>query len=1633
MRVLNKWVCVSCLVALGMVVVGFASPARAQCERTISADVVAFDQPYFYNRLGALNPAGMIYALRSDVVPISGTAPGPGNARLRPDKRPRPMVLRMNVGDCLQINFQNFLAPAPVDDEQPATRTAGVHVIGMQLVGSIASDASNVGTNANSLVPPGGSATYTLFAEREGAFLLYSTAATTGGEGDGGQMSAGLYGGVTVEPRGAEWYRSQVTAADMALATVGTTPAGQPIIDYNAVYPAGHAFAGVPILNMLRGTQIVHTDLYAVITGPNHGRFPPGTFPRVKVLPDREQPFREFTVFYHDEIIAVQAFPIFEDPVFSFTLHSARDAFALNYGTGGIGAEILANRFGVGPQWDCTGCKYEEFFLTSWAVGDPAMVVDIPANTTDASGQLIVGPKATKALFSDDPSNVHHAYMNDHVKFRIVHGGEKEHHIHHQHTHQWLHTPDDDNSAYLDSQALGPGSSFTLEMVYNGSGNRNKAPGDSIFHCHFYPHFAMGMWSLWRVHDVFEAGTVLDAEGRPVAGARVLPDGEIAVGTPIPALVPLPTLPMAPMPTAEFPGYPLYIPGVAGHRPPKPPLDMVDDGGLPRHVLTGGTAFHVETRLDFTKELEAVTAVQLPEEGTPLEQAAMVFHEQRRHASFTPEGTAADFIANGLPRVAGAPYAEPCVDDDGNAIGNPRIYKAAVIQFDAKINKSGWHFPQQRIETLWGDVAATISGQRPPEPLFMRANTNDCITFFHSNLVPNIYELDDFQVRTPTDVMGQHIHLVKFDVMASDGAANGWNYEDGSHSPDETIERIHAIRHFNQCTGLNSGDTRDGTFTCPVAQPHPFFGVLGAQTTIQRWLADDVLNLQGEDRTLRTVFTHDHYGPSTHQQAGLYAGLVVEPEGSVWRNPDTGEVFGGRFDGGPTSWRADILTPNPADSYREFMFEFQDFALAYNANAVGFPDPANAINPPGREEVGLPFLLARPVACPGGVPPPCPEAISADDPGTMTANYRNEPVSLRVRDPGTNQQAGGNAGDLAFAFSSRVNRADPALNTQPNFYPPLTGGVEPADPFTPLLRAYENDRVQVRVLVGAHEEGHNFSIHGVKWLFEPSASNSGWRNSQMMGISEHFEFLAPLVPIENQNPAPGGGTTLEQTSSGCVSNDTSFTLQTTTTSSTCLTGGGGTSAGSTGSFSDHLYKVGSSVDDLWNGLWGLLRVYHTSQQDLLFLPSNPDLKGSKIANKADFIGPCPATAVARSYDITALSAQVSLPEGTLVYNQRTTQGGRLHDPTAILFADTATVNKQSKALKNNTPLEPLILRANAGDCVVITLRNQLLDPAPDLDGFSTLPMIVDDFNANQIRPSSHVGLHSQLLAYNVDNSDGTNVGFNSVQTIKPNQQVTYRWYAGDLKLDANNNLVATPVEFGAVNLSSADPIKHSNKGAIAGLVIEPAGSTWSLDRGTRASATVTPASGASFREFVLLFQDDINMRRDNGAVPNLAESEDPEDSGQSALNYRTEPLWKRMGFEPDTPLEITRTFDFTNSLSNSQVGGEDPVTPVFTATVGTPVRFRVLEPAGHQRNHVFQVHGHIWQEEPYILDSTRLGFNPLSEWKGAQMGHGASNHFDALLLNGAGGKFKISGDYLYRDHQSFRFDGGLWGIFRVTQ
>jgi hypothetical protein len=1900
------------------------SPTPAQCKRMIKADVVAIPQPIMLNRLGAAIPDGMIFALKSD------TVGGQGN-QLRPDKRPRPIVLRANVGDCLTINFANAIPPdnfksPPNPPASPPSTTSEVslHVQGMEWVTGPSDDGSFVGKNNSSLVnavPTGmplASQTYTLFAKEEGTFLLYTAGDTNT---TGNQLTNGLFGALNVEPAGAEWYRSQVSQADLKVITKGTTPDGHPVIDYGAVYPVGAKYPdgtpippNTPVLSMLdQGGNIVHTDLTAIITGPKAGRFPgttgvnnpepncgasnavppPGIDPlfcKNPASPDRKQPYREITVIYHGALggVANQAFPILANAPqnasqaqkdLAAMTQAGQDAFAINYGTGGIGAEIYANRIGVGPMGNCADCKFEEFFLSSWSVGDPAMLVDMPANTniqpplpptpaqpplppppplcstSDLEGTSSTAPnpkcadsrqptgtpltgtvtfsnatatvtgvgthftteltpgsllalvgsptivrgtvkqinndtqlvlqanaganangaylmaqpytlagllKATRVYYPDDPSNVYHSYINDHVKFRILHGGRDVSHVHHQHAHQWLQSPNSDESSYLDSQMISPGASYTLEMVYNGSGNRNKVVGDSIFHCHFYPHFAAGMWALWRTHDVFESGSELK-NGIPVLKAtRALPDGEISAGTPIPFVVPLPTLPMAPLPSPVFidngqvvygtqaspdptgqnvtvnPGFPFFIPGVAGARAPHPPLDFAPDGlggfldgGLPRHVVTGGTvSYESHDLIDWSKDLATLNAIKLPEDGTNVEKVAMKFFGKRCYAMFFPDGSPGScpssnstppqstlntpptgFLVNGLPigPQPGAPFADPAVDDNGKAVGNKRVYKAAAIQADVFFNTKEWHFPQQRILTLWKDVMPTLSyngrnpsGGRKPEPLFFRGNSGDVIEYWHTNLVPNYYLVDDFQVRTPTDILGQHIHLVKFDVTSSDGAGNGFNYEDGTFAPAEVQEMIRAINHAGGlmvngvATPLLAPDdpqfkTKHGPpkdiFDCvanPAAvkcQPCPdnltpanrpvCNSWLGAQTTIQRWYIDPLVDGNDKDRTMRTVFTHDHFGPSTHQQAGLYAGLLIEPTKSQWLpNDGVGPNFGTRSDGGPTSWQAIIKTSDPGLSYREFALEFQDLQLAYQWSTicspsgppqpprtspsadpkVGWTDPAYAINPPpGMCRPGAP-LESKPSLITTGV-----AAVPA---GTQSVNYTNAPVAWRI----------GPANDMSSIYDNALKQAS---NAAPN-----------GDPGTPLMRAYQNDNVQIRTLVGAHVFAHQFDLAGPVWFSEPSWQNSGYRSAQPMGLSEHFEMLFRVPSSSAPNivrKCPDG-----MSQANCV---------------------------------DYLYSPSMDEFGISNGMWGLFRAYDPTKvaktsggtTTLAPLPNNTPGPGQNLTYAT-----CPANAPTKSFKITAVTAQKALPGGKILFNSR---GQTLFNDLGVLYVRSEDLDGTGK-LNAGVPIEPLILRANAGDCINITLTNAL-DPASNV--FSPQFSLPPPFNGlaqpSLKKMSGFVGLHPQLLGYDAARNTGMNIGWN--RQNQPNQlaappgtanqpsTVNYQWYAGTItRPPGGGALVYTPVEFGALNLFPSDQLYQNFNGLFGQMIIEPPGASWMCGEAgslkscdpslnpppSRASATVTLPSAKTFREFSLMISDDIRIV---GLDP------------PGAVNYRTEPQSLRY---PTYPENLTGTATFTGgsksvtgagtTFTTELVGGAngdklvlqsspttvrgqvqsitnnsqltlaanasanasgpfakltsmtdfscmtsnqlwnapampvtpigDPQTPIFTAAIGDQARFRMTHPFGTGTSQVFTVHGHVWQRNPYTNKSTQMGTNSLSQWIGSRDNHGSTDHFD-IIVDKAGGKGGQAGDYLYTVFVPVQARNGAWGIFRV--
>lgn len=187
--------------------------------------------------------------------------------------------------------------------------------------------------------------------------------------------------------------------------------------------------------------------------------------------------FREYAVFFHDELEIKTKDG--EPPVDPHT--------GLPNGTTAISyrSEPMRNRPPLDPHADHTDTA-EDISMSSWAYCDLA-------------------PPILKA------------YVGDPSKIRLIHGGVKETHVFHQHNHQWRLEPDDPKSTIIDSISISPQECFTLDILY-GAGSFNGMIGDAIFHCHLYPHFHEGMWTLWRVFDRLQ-----DGSGTYPDGTRIEP------------------------------------------------------------------------------------------------------------------------------------------------------------------------------------------------------------------------------------------------------------------------------------------------------------------------------------------------------------------------------------------------------------------------------------------------------------------------------------------------------------------------------------------------------------------------------------------------------------------------------------------------------------------------------------------------------------------------------------------------------------------------------------------------------------------------------------------------------------------------------------------------------------------------------------------------------------------------------------------------------------------------------------------------------------------------------------------------------------------------------------------------------
>ncbi len=490
--------------------------------------------------------------------------------------------------------------------------------------------------------------------------------------------------------------------------------------------------------------------------------------------------FREYAVFFHDELEIKDKDG--NQPLDPHTgLPSSTTAISYR-------SEPMRNRPPLTEEHSDTG---EDISMSSWVYGDPA-------------------PPILRA------------YVGDPSKIRLIHGGVKETHVFHLHNHQWRLEGNNPNSTIIDSISISPQECYTLDILH-GAGSLNRTIGDVIFHCHLYPHFHEGMWTLWRIHDRLEDGT------------GTLPDGTV-----IPPLMPLKDRIRPPKKDRMHPGYPRFIEGEFGEPPLQPPLGVLNpDGSITR-------------------------------EPSELERA--------------------NFVKNFEP---GALYCDTCpCHTDGSCTDcekedKVKVFEIAVVQAKVTYNRYGWHDPQGRFFVMkeelekHGGLDAYLekieNGTLCAEPLVIRANAGDCIEVRLTNLLPEFLNESAFQMETKTDIVGYHIHLVKFDTIVSDGAANGWNNIAGARKYETLIER--------------------------------FF-----------------LNTE-----LRTVFFHDHLFANSHQQHGVFGALLVEEAGATFHDICTGE----KINYGTKA----VIKRRDGTSFREFALFVHDFALLFDKDGKPLNPP----------------------------------------------------------------------------------------------------------------------------------------------------------------------------------------------------------------------------------------------------------------------------------------------------------------------------------------------------------------------------------------------------------------------------------------------------------------------------------------------------------------------------------------------------------------------------------------------------------------------------------------------------------------------------------------------------------------------
>lgn len=815
-----------------------ACPAGAPVARF---DVTAIDVDIPLNRFGVHDPRGHMYVLNGSLAAVRAQESS-GQVSIGERGDPiQPLVIRANMGQCVEIGFRNDSAVGAV----------GLHVDGLPF--DVDSSGDAVGRNPASSVPRGGSATYTYYLPvdptLEGAHYLHP------GPGMRAAVSHGLFGALVVEPPGSTY------------------------LDPNAGDEA-HA-------------RSLESGWEAIIR------------------PGSGAQFREYVQLFHeigDDTNDVRNQPVdrsgkpivFVDP---HTESYRPDTRAINYRS-----EAFMHRLDAEP-------RAESHTYASYTFSDPSQP----------------WPRA---------------YLADPVKFRLLHAGSEMFHVFHLHGggDRWRFNPVADptyhyadtglnkhpveaaNSSRLDSQSVGPGESYNLE-IEGGAGGVQQGAGDFLYHCHIAEHYVSGMWSFWRVYDTRQP------DFAPLAD-RAAPPDPIESSALIGRTYGGQTVTAATLDDWIRPQLPPQ--GVRRSSQDAAVWDWGVDRSDPTRYL--GEPEDTRTWPDYYNAVSGHPSA-LPGDRFVGDRPVLLFNPRNGRPAYPllrPHlGMRPPFAPNGH---SGAPYlgewgdqaprAGTSIDPWANrpdgicparqADSSPTpLRRFNVVAVDVPIRQTAAGATDQdgKLFVLAHDKAAVLAGTKPRDPLALRANVGECVA------VSFVNEQSDANASGGFSKVNMHIHHVQFDTQASDGVISGMQYEQSLRPYQAEDSRLTAAspagastislsstakfqvgesigvglgREGPAATGtVNAGlsgtgpeirtitSLDSGTLTLdrPLQTAHAAGEYAGVEFLQYRWYPDVHLD---------NIFWHDHVDGIHTWGHGLVGQLIIEPRGSTYHDPRSG-------------------------------------------------------------------------------------------------------------------------------------------------------------------------------------------------------------------------------------------------------------------------------------------------------------------------------------------------------------------------------------------------------------------------------------------------------------------------------------------------------------------------------------------------------------------------------------------------------------------------------------------------------------------------------------------------------------------------------------------------------------------------